>query len=152
MDGGGTEGDHGKEEIGRLTLFGPRFGNIAVDLLPPLVTDHVARVTKDALSVSGLEGVGLADDLDNFGFEFLFGEEEAFPKLIADLTALQQSREGGFGVTDGPDQLDVVHRAAEEGRDEDGTRRRRVEREQRDVDVTRLVRREPWLGLGLGCR
>lgn len=123
-----------------------------VHLFPPFVADHLARHGKDPLSVARFERVGLADDLDDLALELLLGLEEALPQVVADLSALEQGREGRLCVADRPDEFDVVHRAAEEGRDEDRTRRGRVEREERHVDVARLVLREPWLGGGFVFR
>lgn len=115
------------------------------------MTDHVTRNIEDLAPVPRFKRVCLADNLDDFRLEFLLSSKEAFPQVVADLALLEEGGEGGFGVADGPDELYVVHCAAEERGDEERSRGRGVEGEERDVDVAGLVLGEPWLGGGLLC-
>lgn len=98
------------------------------------------------------KGVGLADDLDDLGLELLLGDEEALPGLIANLAFGEEGSEGRLLVAHGPDELDVVDGATEEGGSEDGARRGFGEGEERDVEVAGLVGREPGRGRGRVCR
>lgn len=112
---------------------------------------HLARKPKDLLSIPRCERVGLAHDLDNLGLELLLRVEEPLPQLVPNLPALEQERQRRFGVANGPDEAHVIHRAAEEGGDEDRLGRGRVEGEERDVHVSRFVLGEPRLCGGLVC-
>lgn len=117
-----------------LTLRLAVLGHLnVVHVLPLLVRGHLAREREDVLPVALLERVRLADDLDDLGLELLLGEQEALPRVVADLALGEQGRQRGLLVAHGPDELDVVERAAQERGDEDRLGRWWLEREERDV-------------------
>ncbi len=88
-------------------------------------------------------------------FNLLFGEQESLPELVADGAALQELGEGGLGVADLDEAVNVFCGAAEEGGAEDGVGdfgvgavgsvagRGLLEFEEGEVDVALEVGREP---------